>query len=323
MSRARVKSSEPVQYRTRALKRGLCLLALFGPGSPELTLTELAERGELDKATTLRLMSCLVEEGFVRRDTERNVYRAGPAVLPVAISFQQTTALAAVAEPYLRALAKETGQTATMAIQDGAHAVNIALAYSDRPIRRLTYVGERFALDKASVGIVLAEGLRDEELVSLLDPSDPDTAAASAITNWSEFRAGLNKFREEGYAFDDEGAFAGIRCLGAPVRDYTRRAVAAVSVTGAAGEFVGDALAEYIEQVKAVASSISAELGYVEIGSARGPDLEAATSAGITADPRAVDYGVGLLGDCFIGPGVDGVRRGMSMPRSADCAVGD
>ncbi len=311
MSRARAKSSEPVQYRTRALKRGLCLLALFGPGSPELTLTGLAERGELDKATTLRLMSCLVEEGFVRRDTDRNVYRAGPAVLPVAISFQQTTALAAVVDPHLRALAKETGQTATMAIQDGAHAVNIALAYSDRPIRRLTHVGERFALDKASVGTVLAAGLRDEELVSLLDPSDPNAAAANTITNLAEFRAGLHKVREQGYAFDDEEAFAGIRCVGAPVRDYTGRVVAAVSVTGAAGEFVGDARAEYIEYVKAVAGSVSAELGYVEAGSAHGPDREAATPAGITVGPRVGDYGVGLLGDRFIGPGVDGVRRGM------------
>ena len=274
MSRAQGKAGETVRYRTRALKRGLCLLAKFGPGTPELTLTELAERGELDKATTLRLITCLVEEGFVRKDAERNVYRAGPAVLPVAISFQQTTALAAVGDPYLRRLAHSSGQTATMAIQDGGDAVNIALAYSDRPIRRLTHVGERFALHGASVGKVMAAGLRDEELETLLNPSEMSSVTDSTITDWTEFRAELQRIREVGYAFDDEEAFSGIRCVGAAVRDYTGHAVAAISVAGPAGEFTGDALDGYIEQVKHTASGISAELGYVE-SDAHSPDARA------------------------------------------------
>jgi DNA-binding IclR family transcriptional regulator len=244
--------------------RGLALLSCFSPTTPELTLTELADQGGLDKATALRLLTCLVEAGFVRRDTERNLYRAGPAVLPVAISFQQTTMLASVADPHLRELADQTGQTATLAIQDGGDAVNIALAYSDRPIRRLTHVGERFALNNASVGKAIAASLRDEELESVLGTADLVSSTTGSITKWADFRAELQRIRDSGYAFDDEEAFAGIRCVGTVVRDYTGRTVGAISVAGAAGEYIGEALAGYIERVQQAASDVSAELGYVE-----------------------------------------------------------
>ncbi len=254
--------AERGQYRTRALLRGLGLLACFAPDTPELALAELAQRTDLGKATAFRLLTSLVDTGFLRRDPERNTYQVGPAVLPVASSFQQSTALAALADPHLRWLAEHTGQTATLAQLDDGATVNIGLAYPDRPLRRMTYIGERLPLHSTSTGKAIAAAMRDEEIAGILEIKGMPAHSENTITEWAAFQAELEKIRAAGYAIDDEEAIAGLRCVGAVIRDYTGRPVAAVSVAGPSGEFGEEAVVGLGENVTTVAAKISGELGY-------------------------------------------------------------
>ena len=256
------KTVEGGQYRTRALLRGLALLACFAPGSPDLTLAELAERTGLGKPTALRLLTSLVETGFLRRDADRSTSQVGPAVLPVASSFQQSTALAAVADPHLRDLAEMTGQTATLAQIDDGTTVNLGLAYPDRPLRRITYVGERLSLHSTSTGKAVAAAMRDEEVSAILEIKGMVADTPKTITNWEDFQLELEKVRAVGYAIDDEEAISGVRCVGAVIRDYTGRPVAAVSVAGPSGEFDAETVVRFGERVVDVAAAISGELGY-------------------------------------------------------------
>jgi IclR family acetate operon transcriptional repressor len=262
-ARARGRSGDgAAQYHTRALMRGLELLSCFQPTTPELSLTDCAERANLDKATAYRLLSCLTEAGFLHRDPERGLYRVGPALLPIASAFHEGDALSAIADAHVRRLAAETGQTATLSVRDGATTVNILVAYSDRPLRRLSYPGERFAIHAASVGKAIAAHLHPAELEPLLGDGELPRFTARTLVSAAAVRAELEKVRAQGYALDDEEAIDGVRCVGAVVRDYRARPVAAVSVAGAAGEFVGEALDRYAAAVMRAAAAISAHLGF-------------------------------------------------------------
>ena len=73
----------------------------------------------------------------------------------------------------------------------------------------------------------------------------------------------LEKMRERGYATDLEEFEDGLRCIAAPVRDYTRKVIGAVSVSGPANRMTD----ERIEQTIAPAvvrsgKELSARLGY-------------------------------------------------------------
>jgi DNA-binding IclR family transcriptional regulator len=250
------------QYHTRALMRGLELLSCFQPTSPELSLTDCVERTGLDKATAFRLLSCLAEAGFLHRDPERGLYRVGPALLPIASAFHEGDALSAIADGHVRRLAAETGQTATLSVRDGATTVIILVAYSDRPLRRLSYPGERFAIHAASVGKAIAAHMHPSELQPLIGQGELPRFTARTLDSADAVYAELDKVRAQGYALDDEEAIDGVRCVGAVVRDYRARPIAAVSVAGAAGEFVGEALERYAGAVMQAAAAISAHLGF-------------------------------------------------------------
>jgi DNA-binding IclR family transcriptional regulator len=56
-----------------------------------------------------------------------------------------------------------------------------------------------------------------------------------------------------------------LRCIGAPVRDYTRKVVGAISVSGPAHRLSDDKIAQVVgPEVERAARSLSTRLGYRE-----------------------------------------------------------
>jgi DNA-binding IclR family transcriptional regulator len=85
--------------------------------------------------------------------------------------------------------------------------------------------------------------------------------------------ADLRRIRVRGYAIDDEEIEKGLRCVGAPVRDYTGLVVGAVSIAGPAFRITKRKIPALAGSVMAVARNLSAELGY------HSPDRQAFTVA--------------------------------------------
>ena len=71
--------------------------------------------------------------------------------------------------------------------------------------------------------------------------------------------------RERGYATDLEEFEEGLRCIGAPVRDYTRKVVGAVSVSGPAHRLSDERIASVIgPELDRAGKALSARLGFRE-----------------------------------------------------------
>jgi IclR family acetate operon transcriptional repressor len=64
-------------------------------------------------------------------------------------------------------------------------------------------------------------------LSELSKPRTPKT-----ITSEEALSVELELIRSQGFAIDDEENEIGIRCVGAPIIDYTGRAIAAMSISG-------------------------------------------------------------------------------------------
>ena len=67
----------------------------------------------------------------------------------------------------------------------------------------------------------------------------------------------------QGYAFDNEEYEEGVRCIGAPVRDYTGNVVAAVSISGPAMRMTDKKVVDdLIQAVKEAGEEVSRRLGF-------------------------------------------------------------
>jgi DNA-binding IclR family transcriptional regulator len=92
-------------------------------------------------------------------------------------------------------------------------------------------IGLRAPVHSTAAGKVLAANLSPAELESVLADATFARMTPRTITSRDEFLAELAQVREQGWAHDREENERSINCIGAPVRDASGRAVAAVSVS--------------------------------------------------------------------------------------------
>lgn len=122
-------------------------------------LTTAANAAGLTPTTALRYLRALEARGYLDR-TESGDYSAGPTVLRLAASLRGGTVLdrlATIAQPHLDALARQTGESAYIAVSDGRVGTYIAAAESPRAIRHVGWVGQQIDLDGSALGAALAD----------------------------------------------------------------------------------------------------------------------------------------------------------------------
>ena len=85
----------------------------------------------------------------------------------------------------------------------------------------------------------------------------------NTIIDRVELKRHLGKIAMQGYAIDDEELDIGVRCVAAPIRDYTHRVVGAVSISGPSMRLSMERIdRELIPLVKRAAEDISMKLGF-------------------------------------------------------------
>lgn len=249
------------QYQVRALERALQLLGSFSLDHPEMSLSELAVAVDLAPSTALRLLSILVDYGYVERSEDTDRYRLGVGMFERGSIYIQKTTIESEAQEPLAALSRESNQTASLAILDRGEIVHIAVVSPDRPIRYYATIGQREMAHCTGLGKVLLSGLPNDTLEDIVARRGLPGRTDRTITNIGALRAHLTQVREQGYAIDNEESVIGLRCVAAPVYDDRKRISAAISASGPAAEFDDHAIPDILKAVTKAARIVSTRLG--------------------------------------------------------------
>lgn len=130
------------------LERGLRLLHILG-NQENLSLTELARQAGLNKATALRLLRTLEQQGFVWRDG-RQSYWLGYSLLVITRNLSLRGWLAHSIQPELTLLAEQTGETASFFSMSENQRLCVAAANGWRDVGHRLNVGDTLPMTGAS-----------------------------------------------------------------------------------------------------------------------------------------------------------------------------
>ena len=252
---------EPDPLTVRALARGLSVLSLFDVDHREWTIDEIAARTGLLRMTAYRMARTLEAAQFLVRDTTTNQYHLGPAAITMAYVADDNSEFVEHARPFLEKLLAATGESVTLAVPVDGVPVCLAILNSGRPFQRQVAPG-RIIGDLATVhGKVFTAFAPPERRAAVLSErrakhtphtvTDPDALAQE-----------LERVACEGVAYDQEGMYAGICSVGAPVRDQLGNVVAALSVVMPTGRFGPKERDLCVCAVKETAAALSAYLGW-------------------------------------------------------------
>ena len=238
----------------QSVERALDLLEALEPGLP-LGVSDIARRAGLPTGTAHRLLATLVARGYVRRDAGRR-YAPGPAALRLADHAQRE--LAALARPHLARLVDRVGETANLAILEGAHMVYVAQAPSPHTLRIFAAVGRRVPVHSTAVGKAVLAAMPPRERARVVEQLDLTPPTPAAVSGPAELESALERVSAEGYALDDEEQEAGVRCVGVVVP--RPGLYAAVSVSGPSERFTLEAARSAAPLVREAAEARAEDL---------------------------------------------------------------
>ncbi len=254
---------EKSEYLIQAVSHALDLLEQFHDDVDELGVTELSKRLKLHKNNVFRLLATLESRGYIEQNRVTENYRLGLKTLELGQTFIKQMGLLRQSRPVLEALVKECNETTYVAILKEFHIVYLDVVETDLTVRVVPRVGARLPAYCTAAGKIQIAYMTDEELENYLPTKELKRFTPNTIIDRDELKKHLQQVAELGYAIDNEELDIGVRCVGAPIRDYTRRIIGAVSISGPSMRFTDERREkELIPLVKRAGEEISTKLGF-------------------------------------------------------------
>lgn len=238
-----------------AIQKVCAILRVLAQSSP-LRLTEIAEATSLNKATTLRILGSLIEEGFVSRVTGAKTYELGPETRVMAVGARRAVDIAELAQPSLLRVSERSADTALLSVRSGVEALYLARSVGSHPLQpNYLQIGSRRPLGVGAGSLALMVWLPDAEIDAIIEVIVPRLAKSPRITP-KYLRERIVAARKHGHTVLLDAAFPGMGGVGVPVRDDAGQVVAALSV-GASSDRIRRREAELAEMLKKEALILS------------------------------------------------------------------
>jgi IclR family KDG regulon transcriptional repressor len=252
---------DPSEYNVRAVERALLILDCFDSENPERGITDIAQVVGLHKATAHRIVTTLVNYGFLERAVDGQKYRLGLELANLGFKVIRRMNLRREALPYMEQLVHEWDEACDLSMFDqgtvfyvevlrGNHALTIAAAVGQRLPAHCTASGKVFLahLPAGELELIL-----NQELVSYTD---------NTITSSESLLEQMETIRDQGYAIDNEEFEVGIIAVAAPIINRSGKVVAAIGCPCPTSRMTPERITQLAEAFKETAQAISHRMGY-------------------------------------------------------------
>lgn len=250
------------EYVIQSVSHALDLLEEFKGEVDELGVTELARRLNLHKNNVFRLLATLEARGYIEQNKATENYRLGLKGLELGQKYLKQMGLLREARAALKKLVEVANETAYVSVVREGFSVYLDSLESTQTVRVVSRLGHRLPVYACAVGKAQIAYESEEELDRIL-PKQLQRFTDNTITDRTKLLLQLKEVAAQGYAVDNEEYDAGVRCIGVPIRDYTRRVVGGISISGPAYRMALDAIErDLVPLVKSVSEEVSRKLGY-------------------------------------------------------------
>lgn len=244
----------------QSIERALLILETLGQHPQGIGVTEIGQSVGLHKSTVHRLLSTLMNIGYVEQDKDTERYHPGIKILGLGLKVLNNLDFRREAIPYMKELVELSRETVQLAVLDSGEVVIVERDHSPETI--IVNLGLRVDVHCSAEGKVLLAYLPPEEIKRMMNKRPLIQYTVNTITDLNNIMAHLDKVRNQGYAINAEELAEGLRSVAAPVFDHTGRAIAALSISGPTSRLTLERIARLVTVLKEACSAVSARLGY-------------------------------------------------------------
>ena len=235
-----VLRSESIQ----SLHRGIEVLKAFNRENPRLTLTEVAAKTGLTRATARRFLLTLVEMGYVGNQTRYFFLR--PNILELGNFYLSSLSFNDVIQQHINDLTGELHESASASVLEFPDIIYVARAATNHVMTIGLAIGTRLPAIYTSMGRVMLSQLSEERLNNYLDGTKISPLNKFSITSRKVLVAEIKKASQQGWCLLDQELEVGLRSLAVPIGSHINDTYAAINVSVPASRVSLDALTQQI-----------------------------------------------------------------------------
>ena len=245
----------------QSIDRALQVLELFSLEKPEWGITEISKALNIYKSNVHNILTTLSEKSFVKKDAKTNKYKLGIKFFELGSVVIKNMDLRKIAHPYMEKLLKEFNETVHLGILVEGEILSIEQEESGQSLSPRIFIGKRAPLHCTGVGKAIMAYLPKDKFSFIIKEIGLIRYTENTITNKEELEKELEKIREQGYAVDNMEHEEGVRCVAGPIREYTGKVSASMSVSGPAFRINENNIPVIAKKVKEYCDCISEEMG--------------------------------------------------------------
>jgi IclR family transcriptional regulator, acetate operon repressor len=232
-----LKNPDSVEAPSGLLERTLGVLELLAANAYGLPLFEIADRLHIPRSATHRVLTSLIEQGYVKQEREQGAYQLTAKVASLAFTFLAGSGITDFAQPLIDRLARESGELVRLAMIDGRELVWVAKAQgSPAGLRYDPDMGQVGRLSCSASGHAWLSCLPDDDARALVEkqgygmrgdygPRAPET--------WPALLKYLRQTRKRGFSTCMQTYTPWMSATAAPIRHpRTREVTGAVVIAG-------------------------------------------------------------------------------------------
>ncbi|MFP9191461.1 IclR family transcriptional regulator [Natrialbaceae archaeon A-CW1-1] len=231
-----MNDSVPVKTAKTTLEFVEVVAALDGA-----TFAEITEAVDMPKSTAYDYLQTLLQTGYLIE--ENGEYVISTKFLELGESRRQRMKIFQSAKPEIEQLAEETGEHASLMIEENGLGVLLYIATGENALQLDAYGGQRFPLSTTAPGKAILAHLPRDQVDRIVEEHGMPPVTANTITDRETLYEELGSIRDLGYATDLQERIDGVNAVSAPILSKGQ-IQGAITVGGPAHRIVGDVLEE-------------------------------------------------------------------------------
>lgn len=245
-----------------SINRADQILELIGTSHEGLSHADIHNQLNLPKSSLSRLLSSLIQLGYLSQDKKSRLYRLGPRLLTLAGKYLSGMDVFQVGRDYVTQLANMTDKSATLAAPLNQEAVLIAIENVPKSILQAPHIGDHLPMYATAAGKSILAHRSEREINQFFNEVQLKPITPHTITDPGVLREELSEIRNGAFAYSWQGFREHVVTVGAPVFNMDNKAIASLSVSVISMDAKPGLLRQIEKSLARVVRTFSRDLGY-------------------------------------------------------------
>jgi len=247
----------------QSLIKALQIIEVLAEHKSPMRLLDISNAIKLSPSTVLRFLNTLKLKNYVGQDPATSCYYPTLKFLLLGNLVSSQLKIRDIVRPYLLDISNNCGESSTLAVLQNMEVIYIDYVEGpDLILRTLQRIGKIAPLHSTGVGKCLLLNFDENKIEQLIKEKGLISLTEKTITTKENLMKELETVRAQNYALDNEECEPHVKCIAAPIRDFTGNVAASISVSAPSGRLSDAKMDKILGLLQDASSRISSTMGF-------------------------------------------------------------